>query len=155
MTEPRTREGARSIWTWLCTVLADGAELDLEGVIEKLKQSRPASEQARRAHEALVTALFWGLEARGFAAGDLADSATALMRDGAVDEVLASSLEFVDVARQEGFPGVAHFSNPRVETLRDFFADPRWVEDEQVLTELETLIRRYRERQRKASDPAG
>ena len=156
MTEPPTKEGARSIWKWLCAVLADGADLDLPGVIEKLKARRPTNEQARRAHEALITALFWGLEAGRFAApGSLADSGTTLMRDGTVDKVLASSLEFVDVARQERFPGVARFSNPPVEMLWDFLADPRWVEDEKVLAELETLIRRYRKRQRKASDPAG
>ena len=148
-----TREGARSIWSWLCAVLADGAELDLQGVIEKLKERYPTSEEGRRAYEALITPLAWGLEAKGFALGNLADSQTAIMRDGTVDEGLANSLEFVEVARQESFPGVFKLPNPRVEVLHEFLGDPHWVEDEQTLTEFETLVQRHRERKKKAGDP--
>jgi hypothetical protein len=149
-----TREGARSIWTWLRAVLADGADLDLQAVIEKLEDRNPTSPQGRRAHEALITALIWGLEANGFALGNLADSRNAIMRDGTVDELLAKSLEFVDVARRESFPGVLRLPNPRAEALLEFFADPHWIADQQALTELETLVRRYRQRNTKPRDPA-
>jgi hypothetical protein len=141
MVAAATNEGARRIWHWLCYVLADGAELELEGVIQKLKERYPTNAEGRRAYEALVTPLIWGLDANGFALGSLERSEAALMRDGTVDDVLAKSLEFVEVARHKGFPGVVPLRLPRMEALLELFC--RQLSSDEAVAELEKLVQGY------------